>query len=507
MIKTSLPYVYDMKEKYGFSVLDKEEQYRNACAACEDDYSFIALMSSVINDIPSGHASFVPPDYYSYFSSGYYRSDTVGINLTDNMRGKLDAYAEYLVKKQSEYNSRLDTGVYFTYSDGTYLCTGGNNMEFHSTIITINGNDPEEFVTEMTCPTGKIQYDPKHDRVYRSSIMLSTTGTEPVMVKLRLYDGTECEAQYFCDYDLCYALDMGGYYTESVLEYITEDGELFETAPDADEDAVEVYTDPENDLAYISVTSLLYSDGSTVKSKLSEYSSYENIVIDLRGNGGGMSNFYEDYIYPALYKDDASFEAVGYVPKNSYTKGLFNGLFGGLMNRWANNLRFGTTDDYPSEMYDCNNGEYYKYSFTHDLHGDSSLNYSDNRNVYYIVNNYTCSAADEIAQMVKECNLGKIVGTNTLGEGLIFGVCCDWLPNSLLMYMYCPTYVIDNEGVNNNLYGTQPDIYGGTTVEGYIVSDIMEMTGEDWRSLEAREQWDNNYRLILSDIGALDAAA
>ncbi|MGN1120097.1 MAG: S41 family peptidase, partial [Oscillospiraceae bacterium] len=178
-----------------------------------------------------------------------------------------------------------------------------------------------------------------------------------------------------------------------------------------------------------------------------------------------------------------------------------------LLNRWVNNLKFGVTDEYPEEMYDCNNGQYYKYTFKHELNGNSSLNYSDDREVYYIVNNSTCSAADEIAQIVKTCGLGKIVGTHTQGEGLIFGVCCDWLPNSLLMYMYCPTYVIDSEGVNNNLYGTMPDIYGGTTLSGYILSDEMEIEGEDWQSLENRELWDNNYRLILAEAGELDAAA
>lgn len=506
MIKTSLPYVYDMEEKYGFSVLDKEEEYRAACAACEDDYSFLALMTSVFNDIPSGHAAVIPPDYYSYFSSGYYRTDTVGLNLTDNMQGKIEAYGKYLVEKQSEYNTKLESGVYFSYTDGEYFCYG-EDTDNYSTIISINGNEPQEFVTEMASPIGKIQYDAKYDRPYRSNLMFSTTGTQPVTLRLMLSDGTEYDKQYYCDFDLCYAYDMAWYYSDEVYDYITEDGELFETAPDADDDAAIVYTDEENDIAYISISSLNYSDGTDVKERISEYSGYENIVIDLRGNGGGISDFYKNYIYPALYKDDTVFEVTGYIPKNSYTDRLYSDFFEMLIGTDVNDLSFSNTNEYPDEMYDCNNGEYYKYTLTRDFHGDSSLSYSDDRNVYYIVNYATCSSADEIAQVVKSCNLGKVVGTNTEGEGLIFGVCCDWMPNSLLMYMYSPTYVIDDEGVDNSLYGTQPDIYGGVTFEGSLRCDAIAAEGKDWSSLPSRRIWDKNYQLILKDIGVLADAA
>lgn len=507
MIKTSLPYVYDMEEKYNFSVLDKEEEYRAACAACEDDYSFLALMTSIVNDIPSGHAAVVPPDYYSYFLSGYYRSNTVGLNLTDNMQGKLDAYGKYLVEKQSEYNKKLESAVYFSYTDGVYLCYNTEDTDNYSTIISINGDEPQEFVTGMMSPIGEIQYDAKYDCPYRSDLMFSTTGTQPVTLRLKSYDGTEYEEQYYCDYDLCYAYDMAWYYSDEVYDYITEDGELFETPPDAEDDAVIVYTDEENDIAYLSISSLHYSDGTDIKEKISEYSGYDNIVIDLRGNGGGISTFFKEYIYPALYKDDAVFEVSGYIPKNSYTDRLYSDFFDMLIGIDVNDLRFSDTNEYPADMYDCNNGEYYKYTLSRDFHGDSSLSYSDDRNVYYIVNYATCSSADEIAQVVKSCNLGKVVGTNTEGEGLIFGVCCDWMPNSLLMYIYSPSYVVDADGFDNSLYGTQPDIYGGVTFDGSLRCDAIAAEGKDWSSLQSRRIWDNNYQLILKDIGVLENAA
>ena len=52
MIKTSLPAVYDMRESFSYSVLDREQTYREMVAECTNDYEFAALMFAMINDIP-----------------------------------------------------------------------------------------------------------------------------------------------------------------------------------------------------------------------------------------------------------------------------------------------------------------------------------------------------------------------------------------------------------------------------------------------------------------------
>ena len=77
MIKTSLPAVYEMSESFSYSVLDREQTYRKMVEECSNDYEFMALMFAIINDIPSGHASFALPDYSDYFLAGYFRAETV----------------------------------------------------------------------------------------------------------------------------------------------------------------------------------------------------------------------------------------------------------------------------------------------------------------------------------------------------------------------------------------------------------------------------------------------
>lgn len=508
MLKTSMPNAYNMREKFGYSVLDNYDRYLKAVENCKDDYQFIAFMTSLANEMPSGHSSLVMPSYYDYFSSGYFRTETVGLNYAENMRGRLDAYYDYLVDKQSDYNQKIKSAISFTYTDGEYLCTGGSNDYFHSVLTAVNGESPDKFAVETLSPVGQVCFDTKFDKPYRNQLWLSTAGEESVMLTLKLQDGSTTQAEFFTDIDLCYSLYYGGYYTEEFESIITGDDRTeFEVAPDADDDSVVIYDVREYNMAYIELDSLLYSDGTVIKERLREISDYDNIVIDLRGNGGGMSNFFEEYIYPSLYKEDKKFTAEGYIPKTKYTDGMYGSVIDKAIDLFYNNATFKTAKSFPDEMYDCADGQYYKYTFSHDLYGDSSLTYSEDRNVYYIVNNYTCSAADEIAQMVKECDLGKVVGTNTLGEGLILGVCCDWLPNSLLMYMYCPMYCVDSEGVNNALYGTQPDIRGGTDVEGFILSDEMEIEGIDWRLPENRAKWDRNYRMIIDDIESRQSAA
>lgn len=504
MVRTSLPNVYDMEELYGMSFFDRIPEYRRMVEACENDYQFTALMTYMINDIPSGHACFIPPDYTDYFSVGYFRTEVVGMNLTDNLRGKLEAFDKYLRQQQKNYEEKNYKAYSFNYYSGQYVCLTSGEYN-HAIVNSVNGKDAAEFFSSAYAMSGQLFYDAGAQKPYRSTAVLCTAGSEPVQVELKLLDETVVTETMYMDYENCYAAEYGYYYSDLYVDINTD--EIFADIPDATQDDISITTIDEYDLAYVMLSSLEYSSGTAITERLEEISSYENIIIDLRGNGGGVSSFWDNYIYPGLYKDDAHFEASGIVPDNDYTNRLLPGWFDGAFYLSYSGIDFEKNAERPAEMYDCNNGKYKKYTFTHDMKGNKDLKYSDTRRVYYIVNNFTCSAADEIAQIVKECNLGKIVGSNTLGEGRIFGVCNDWLPNSLLMYNYCPCYIIDSEGVNNGIVGTMPDIYGGTTAEGLIASDLLDAQGINSLHPENRLLWDRNYMLILQDIGGFAADA
>lgn len=505
MIKTSLPAVYEMTESFSYSVLDREQTYRRMVEECSNDYEFMALMFAMINDVPSGHAGFVLPDYSDYFLAGYFRTETVGLSLTKNLEGKIEAYYDYLCGIQKQYEAMNLTRMAFTYYDGQYVCTLGREMFYDSTIISIDGRDAAEYLSSEYAIMGQIGYDSKNKLTYRADFCFAESGEDGVDVLLQLTDGTQLTVRLYKDYDRCFSLYYGYFFSDEYVDYNSD--ELFVAAPDADDDAITVYMDDRYDLAYVLLSSVDYSDGTAVADKLRSISGCQNIVIDMRGNGGGVSSFWDNYIYPALYKDDAYFEATGIMPDNEYTKGLFPGLFKGYVSMLLSGTYFTDVKTLPDGMYDCNNGKYKQYTFSHTMQGDPTLSYPSDRNVYYVVNNYTCSAADEITQMVKSCGLGTVVGTNTKGEGLIFGVCCDWLPNSLLMYTYCPTYVFDSDGVNNTLYGTLPDLWGGTSAEGLIASNELDMQGLDSLSPQYRPDWDYNYNIILEDIAAKSSVA
>lgn len=505
MIKTSLPAVYEMSESFSYSVLDREQTYRKMVEECSNDYEFMALMFAIINDIPSGHASFALPDYSDYFLAGYFRAETVGLTLTKNLQGKIEAFYDYLCGIQKQYDALNLTGMAFTYYDGQYVCTSGTEMFYDSTILSIDGRDAAEYLSSEYAVMGQIGYDSKNKLTYRASVCLAESGEDGADVLLQLADGTQLTVRLYSDYDRCFSLYYGYFFSDAYVD--DNDDELFVAAPDADDEAITVYMDDRYDLAYVMLSSVDYSDGTAVAEKLRSISGCSNIVIDMRGNGGGVSTFWDNYIYPALYKDDAYFEASGIMPDNDYTRGLYPGIFNGYFSSLLSDTTFTRAAELPEGMYDCNNGKYKQYTFSHTMLGDPTLSYPDDRNVYYVVNNYTCSAADEITQMVKSCGLGTVVGTNTKGEGLIFGVCCDWLPNSLLMYMYCPTYVIDSDGVNNTLYGTLPDLWGGTSAEGLIASNEIDMQGLDSLSPQYRTEWDYNYNIILEDIAAKSSVA
>lgn len=499
MVKTSLPNIYDMKELYGLSFFDRIPEYRQMVESCENDYQFTALMTYLINDLPSGHAGLIAPDYTDYFSVGYFRTETVGLKLGDNLRGKLEAFDKYLRKQQREYDAEQNSCCIFTYYSGEYVCSAADEFS-RAIVLSIDGKNAAEAFCDTLAMSGQIFYDAQAKKPYRLRVMLCTKGSNPVQVEMKLPDGSVRTKTLYTDYDRCYSMQYQYYYAESYVDDNTD--EIFAQIPEATEDDISIIEVEEYNLAYVMLSSLEFSSGEALTNKLRQASSYENVIIDLRGNGGGVSSFWDNYIYPALYKDDAHFEASGIVPDNSYTDRLYPGWFDGAASLSLSGLNFEKNAQRPADMYDCNNGKYKKYTFTHDLKGDPTLKYPENRKVYYIVNNYTCSAADEIAQIVKECNLGMVVGSNTLGEGRIFGVCNDWLPNSLLMYNYSPCNIVDKQGVNNGIVGTMPDIYGGTTAQGLIASEMLDAQGKNSLHPDNRPLWDRNYMLILQDIGS-----
>lgn len=53
------------------------------------------------------------------------------------------------------------------------------------------------------------------------------------------------------------------------------------------------------------------------------------------------------------------------------------------------------------------------------------------------------------------------------------------------------SWIINNDGTDNSVYGTSPDIYSELSIENYIIQQELIDNGEDPYTYENRLKWDN----------------
>ena len=91
--------------------------------------------------------------------------------------------------------------------------------------------------------------------------------------------------------------------------------------------------------------------------------------------------------------------------------------------------------------------------------------------------------------MIKEKKLGTIIGTNTYGEGLADSFKCSSLKNSGLVYIYFPSLSYNEDGTNNSLYGTSPDVYIEQSKDSFYSQRALQANQVDIFYIE-KEKYD-----------------
>lgn len=117
-----------------------------------------------------------------------------------------------------------------------------------------------------------------------------------------------------------------------------------------------------------------------------------------------------------------------------------------------------------------------------------------------LINGSTGSAADGFTAALKKTS-AEIIGENTNGEGLANSFVCDYLPNSGFVFIYMFGKAYNEDGIDNSLYGTAPDVYAHITQEGYSKCNELLLDGKDAYTYENRQKWDDVLLRALEMIG------
>lgn len=233
-------------------------------------------------------------------------------------------------------------------------------------------------------------------------------------------------------------------------------------------------------LAYIKINKMLSteqigSDEIILDEFLQQIKDYPNLVIDIRGNGGGDSRYWQEFLLPKII--GKSYKTMNY---SFLKKGELNKKVVIQEGYHANINNFLKTAPFSKEIkkflkdFDYYNNE----ELIVDPRKDS-INFQGN--IYLLVDQDVYSSAEMLASFCKETGLAKLVGSKTAGDGIGSDPMQIDLPNTGYVLRFSKNMGLTGSGSINELDQTSPDIKADTSQfnENLIDEKTIQAVVED----------------------------
>lgn len=212
----------------------------------------------------------------------------------------------------------------------------------------------------------------------------------------------------------------------------------------------------ENNVAYVKINSFKINNVDFDLQKLQPFyksvENYPNIIIDIRGNGGGSDSYWNKNIMQPLLGKSVMLESVLLFNNTEHIRKYIDAdkLF--ELSVPLNNFR---------KLPNLNQED--KAKLTHACVIKSEIKKQDIQSnfkgkVWLLVDKHVYSSSESFTLACKSTGFATIVGTNTGGNGggidsMIFA-----LPNTGLVWRNSIFYSINPDGSSNEEFGTSPDI-------------------------------------------------
>lgn len=444
VIVESVPQLDESSKIYGINFKERYEYYREEIERTDNNFEFYCVMEAIGEEIPSFHTELCFPLYSNLRTLNCYNSRQTLFQL--GKQSKIEAWNEIVEEGIQQYEDVDILGS--KYVRGKYIVDELDLPEYYENmkgcqLIQIDGIDADEYLNQ-NLSTFNRNYDYDYNKPYRKYCVFNNKVGKKVSVLWETQNGSQLELEMYVDYGAEVAFNYRDIFaTNAVNDNLkTED--------------IIVYTDDVNELEYIAINNFMNQDGEFLEKHLKNLK-YDTIIIDLRENYGGYIQYAQDYIFPVLYSEDVLQSYQWLVLSSESNQCIFND--------WRTKLKYEFDKD--------EDAHYYRRTIKYK--GKAK----ENKNVYYLVGTGTGSAADTYIAMIKENNLGTVVGNSTGGEGLGDSYVCRSLPNSSLVYVYYPSIEFD-KNTSEVIYGvTLPDVFVDRTEEEYSLWCQMIEEGTD----------------------------
>jgi hypothetical protein len=466
ILESSQPMLYDYSKLYGITYNDIKENYKSRISECKSDYDYYYLLDGFLNCIPSCHT------YLKYPVVDDLDMNYSGLNLVNNERPALIYWKQTLESKLAEVNNEYKT-MLFTYVDGSYIVNKfmtnfNTEIPENTRLIKVDNIPINEFALTISSEF-KIMYDYINNTPYRAAIAFNDSFGTKCTVTVQFENGETIDYEMYCEADnIIFSKD------NIKMENNMTNNDFF--ANEISTEHFYSYKDTINNVAYISIMDFYNDEGEKLKNVLKSMSNIDNVILDLRGNKGGYADYAKSYIYPELFSDDVNFSVIKYIRKNKYTESLFYGLdYKGASYKEIKEIPFESR--FKTLIAVTDNKKY-------------EGNHNASKNVIILISQNTASAADEFTYVIKNNNLGTIIGCNTYGEGFCSPELA-WLHQSGICFYFSPYKFINPDGSDNSVYGTTPDIYSNISFKGYLKRQKLLLDNQQAYTYSASLRWDD----------------
>lgn len=481
--------------------IDYEELYntfRPRIESCTDEYEFLAVMTSFMTRLPGGHNFLAAPtdqlkaelDFPLMWELGY----------DDVIKTNYDFWVQ-IEDRMWSYDQKAATALYY---GGDYVFINNNfgNEQFEDIIngklLTLNGEPIDTAIRKLdTFYTWS--YDSENDRVRVYALYFNDNIGDEYEAEIEMPDGSIVRKTLYNSAKF----NVAAYYKNKLYpNHGKEDEPVAETtaatevespsepetestseaAEEPEPKTYSIVTDKDRKLVFIRTTTCLSSEIDMVYEDLTaaiDEIDAENIIVDVRSNGGGDFNF--------------------------VTEGLCRAIFDKPVG-WINYARFPKADipmkylDFLADSYDQtpeDKGNYMVYYQDYTANGEAKKKF----NIYVLISDCTFSSGDIFTAIAAEQDNVTIIGENTSGEGFSGNPLNYYLPESKFSLAYAPG--VSEHLPENNILGTAPDIYcplNWESVKAFLKLTEDPEISDKLTQYEYRALWDAPFRRTLELI-------
>ncbi|TYP59952.1 S41 family peptidase [Thermosediminibacter litoriperuensis] len=451
ILEENYPYLEVLKRKHGLDFEEVKKDFETKVRSARSDAEFYDVLSRFLNTLQNGHTDLVSQTRYKYFIDVF---RLYGGNNSDPWENVLN---NKITTERYEYWSKIvqeDLIVIpmnFKYVEGRYVKVDAGSLnaaDSHeydipegSCLIKINTLPVDEYVASLV-DQGYLTYDEKRNKFRLLDNVFPTRSEESVMLT---YLTPERELKEVTVKPIKINLNA--------IAKKDKAYRLFQTHI-IEEGRITYLKIPSFDIRYTE------SDGDKIREFFEKVKDYPYLIIDIRGNGGGDSDYWMKNIVPPLLSENLNAKFYCVFRGGKYIKPFIDYRLNGLLKKIDD---LPANKNYPPEI---------KKDFTsfvemnYDISPVNPVGFKGR--IFLLVDDGVYSSAESFAAFAKATKWATLVGTRTGGDGIGIDPALVALPNSGLIVRFPLDMGLNPDGSANEEFATAPDIFAEWTYRDFL---------------------------------------